>query len=194
MKCDKTGKRVLPYLLERSAATGKMALKPFFVSSSISGARLLPEEGMVSATGKYCLQSEARLCEWSGKPCHPDDLRKCELTQISVHFEFMTTNGKTRLEALSGLLTGVRRRSDKQESWPTIAAHISQILDSRSEVEAAVLSPGEEMLAVCVETRNWFGLKTRQAGLVYDLRDCEAVGKIVVGKRSTARWEIEKTI
>lgn len=194
MKCGKTGKKVLPYLLERSAATGTMALKSFFVSSSISGARLLQEEGIVSATGKYCLQSEARLCLWSGKPCHPDDLRTCQLTRIVAHSEFMTTNGETRLEVLLNLLNGVRRTSDKRELWSTIAAHMSRILDGRSEVEAAVLSPSGEHLAVCMETRNWFGLKTRQAGLLYAIRDREAIGKIVLGKRTTARWDLEKAI
>jgi hypothetical protein len=106
----------------------------------------------------------------------------------------MTTNGQIRLEPLVNLLNGLRRKTDKQELWPTIAANVSQILDTRSQVEAAVLSPGGEHLAVCLETRNWLGLKTRQAGLLYAIRDNEVVGRIVTGKRGTEVWGLEKII
>ena len=173
---------------------GKVALKSLFVSSSVSGARLLEEESIASATGKHCLQKEANLCIWSGKKCHPDDLRTCQLTRVTAHFEFMTTNGEIRLEALLNLLNGLRRKTDKQELWPTIAANLSEILDCRSQVEAAVLSPSGEHLAVCVETKNWLGLKTRQAGLLYAIRDHEAVGRIVTGKRGSEGWGVEKVI
>ena len=161
-------------------------------SSSISAARLLEEESIKSATGKHCLQKEAKLCIWSGKKCHPDDLRTCELTHVTAHFEFMTTNRGTRLEPLLNLLDGLRRKTDKQELWPTIAADMSRKLDGRAQVEAAVLSPSTEHLAVCLETKNWLGLKTRQAGLLYAIDDHEAVGRIVTGKRGTEVWSLEK--
>jgi hypothetical protein len=106
----------------------------------------------------------------------------------------MTTNGEIRLEPLLNLLNGLRRKTDKQELWPTIAASMSQILDGRSQVEVAVLSPSGEHLAVCLETKNWLGLKTRQAGLLYAIRDQEVIGRIVTGKRGTEVWDLEKTI
>ena len=99
-----------------------------------------------------------------------------------------------RLEPLLDLLNGLRRKTDKQELWPTIAANMSQILDSGSKVEAAVLSPSGEHLAVCLETKNWLGLKTRQAGLLYAIRDHEAVGRIVTGKRGVDMWSLENII
>src|ERR1700730_16134455 len=194
VRCEVTGKKALPSLLEKSAATGKVALKTLFVSSRISGARLLEDESIPSATGKHCLLKESKLCVWSGMKCHPDDLRTCQLTHVTAHFEFMTTNGQIRLEPLVNLLNGLRRKTDKQELWPTIAANVSQILDARSQVEAAVLSPGGEHLAVCLETRNWLGLKTRRAGLLYAIRDHEVVGRIVTGKRVTEVWGLEKII
>ena len=193
-RCEVTGKKVLPSLLEKSASTGKVALKRLFVSSNISGARLLEDESIRSATGKHCLQEEAKLCIWSGKKCHPDDIRTCQLTHVTAHFEFMTTNGEIRLEPLLNLLKGLRRKTDKQELWPTIAAHMSRTLDSRAQVEAAVLSPSGEHLAVCLETKNWLGLRTRQAGLLYAIHDHEAVGRIVTGKRGTEMWGLEKSI
>jgi len=190
-----TGKKALPSLLEKSAASGKMALRQLFVSSSISGDRLLEEESIASANGKHCLRQEAKLCVWSGRKCHPDDLRTCQLTQIVAHFEFMTMNGGTRLEPLLNLLNGLRRKTDKQELWPTIAANVSPSLGGRSQVEAAVLSPSGEHLAVCLETRNWLGLKTRQSGLLYDIRDHEAVGRIVIGKRGPGqKWGLERVV
>lgn len=130
----------------------------------------------------------------SAKKCHPVDLRTCQLTHVIAHFEFMTTNGEIRLEPLLNLLNGLRRKTDKQELWPTIAVKMSQILDGRSQVEAAVLSPSGEHLAVCLETKNWLGLKTRQAGLLYAVRDHEAIGRIVTGKRGTEVWGLERIV
>jgi superfamily II DNA or RNA helicase len=192
--CEVSGKRVLPRELEKSATTGKKALKLFFVSSSISGARFLVGEGIASAAGKYCLEREAKLCVWSSKKCHPDDLRTCQLTRVIAHFEYMTNNGGIRLEPLLNLLNGFRRSSDKQDLWPEITEDISRLLNGGSQIETAIQSPGGEHLAVCVETKNWLGLKTRQAGLVYAIRDRAAIGRIVSGKREREGWILEKVL
>lgn len=194
MTCEVSGKKILPSLVERSAVTGKSALKQFFVSSSISGRLALQGESVVSSTGKYCLTTEARLCMWSGKKIHPDDLRTCEFTQLNTHFEFMTTNGACRLEPLVSLLNGLRRKGDKPELWTRIAEDMSRIANAKSQVEAAILSPNEQYLAVCVETTNWLGLRTRQAGLLYSIPEREAIGRIVAGKRGAQGWSLEKTL
>jgi len=49
-------------------------------------------------------------------------------------------------------------------------------------------------LAVCLETKNWQGLKTRQAGLLYSIEEEAAVGRIVAGKRGAQGWLLEKTL
>lgn len=191
-RCEVSSKRVLPFELEKSVATGKRALKQFFVSSSVSGARLLEGEAVVSATGKHCLQQEGKVCAWSSRKCHPDDLRTCQLTRVAAHFEYMTTNGGIRLEPLLNLLNGLRRRSDRPELWARIVTEMSEVLDGRSQIEAAVSSPNGDHLAVCLETKNWLGLKTRHAGLLYTIRDRVAVGRIVLGKREAEEWVLEK--
>jgi hypothetical protein len=191
-RCEVSGKRVLPRELEKSAATGKKAVKAFFITSSISGARLLEYEGVRSSTGKYCLQQEARVCTWSSRKCHPEDLRTCQLTRVTAYFEYMTTNGGIRLEPLINLLNGIRRKSDRPELWPRIVTDLSQLLGGRSQIEAAVSSPNGDHLATCLETKNWLGLKTRQAGLLYSVRDKAAVGRIVLGKREAEGWVLEK--
>ena len=193
-QCEVTGDKVLAHFVEQSAATGKTALTRFFVASSISGARLLPDEGIKSVTGKYCLESEARPCLWSGKKFHPEDLRTCQLTHVSAHFTFMTTNGKVILEPLLDLLNGVRRKTDMQELWPNISALASRTVEARSEVEAAVRSPSGEHLAVCLQAKNWLGLRTRQSGLLYAIRDREPVGRIVLGKRGDQGWVLQITM
>jgi hypothetical protein len=129
---------------------------------------------------------------WSGKKIHPDDLRTCELTRMNAHFEFMTTNGACRLEPLVNLLNGLRRKGDKPELWTRIGEDMSRIAKAKSQVEAAILSPSEQYLAVCVETKNWLGLKTRQAGLLYSIQEQEAIGRIVAGKRGAQGWTPEK--
>lgn len=194
MQCQITDKKVLPSLLEKSAASGRMALKELFVTSTISGARLLAQESIVSSTGRHCLHNEAKSCVWSGRKCHPDDLRTCHLTQLIAHFEFMTTNGQTRLEPLVALLNGVQRKTEKQELWPTISSKMSQALHARSQVETAMASPSGDHVAVCIETKNWFGLKIRKTGLLYAIKDDEAIGRIVTGKRDASGWVLESVI
>jgi len=191
-RCEVSGKRVLPRELEKSVVTGKKALKQLLVSSSISGARFLETEGIVSATGKYCLKQEAKLCTWSSRKCHPDDLRTCQLTRVTAHFEYMTTNGGIRLEPLLNLLYGLQRKTDKPELWARVAEDLSRVLDGRLQVEAAVSSPGGNHLAVCLETKSWLGLKTRRAGCLYTIRDRAAAGRIVLGKREPDGWVLEK--
>lgn len=83
--------------------------------------------------------------------CHPDDLRTSQLTRVVAHFECMASNGGIRQEPLLNLLNGVRRKSDKQELWARVVEDISRILDGRSQIEAAVSSPGGDHLAVSLE-------------------------------------------
>jgi hypothetical protein len=113
---------------------------------------------------------------------------------MNAHFAFMTSNGACRLTSLTSLLDGLRRKADKPELWTNIAVSTSKLLDCRSQVEAAILSPSGDYLAVCLETKNWLGLKTRQAGLLYAIRDHEAVGRIVTGKRNNEGWVLEKIV
>jgi superfamily II DNA or RNA helicase len=192
--CEITNKRVLPSELEMSPISGKKALKELFVSSSVSGARFLPGEGIVSAAGKHCLDQEAKLCLWSGKRCHPDDLRTCQLTRVTTHFQFMTDNGTVHLEPLTNLLNGLTRSTDQAHLWPEIVSKISTSFDGRLRIQGALSSPTGKYLALCLEAKNWFGLKTRYVGLVYAMGPGLAVGRIVSGKRELEGWEFEKIL
>jgi hypothetical protein len=116
-----------------------------------------------------------------------------QLTGITAHFEYMTSDGGTRLEPLLNLLNGIRRRADRPELWPMIIANAHHILGGRSKIEAAESSPNRDHLAVCVETRNWLGLKARQSGMLYSIRDNIVTGRIVSGKREERGWRLEKT-
>ncbi len=192
VRCEVSGKKVLPSLVETSGISGKRALKEFFVSSSISGVTALRSESIASATGKWCLPGEAKLCIWSGSPVHPEDLRTCELTRVSAHFKFMTTNGVSRLEPLEALLNGLRRKADKPEIWTKISEDVSIVANAKSHVEAAILSPSAQYLAVCLQTKDWLGLRTRYTGLVYSIPEQEAIGRVVAGKRGAQEWALEK--
>jgi hypothetical protein len=192
--CEVTGKKVVPSELEKSAVSGKKALKQLFVSSSVSGGRLLRDEAILSATGKYCSEQEAKNCVWSGRKCHLDDLRTCQLTRITTHFEFMTANGESRFEPLLGLLNGIVRKTDKSDGWSKIIANMSDFLEARSQVRSSMSSPNGELLAVCVETKNWLGLKIRHAGFLYAIRDQAAVGRIAIGKREDEGWILENIV
>jgi superfamily II DNA or RNA helicase len=188
-RCEVSGNKVLPSELEKCAITGKMALKKYFVSSSISGARFLDTEAVRSATGKFCLPLEARKCEWSGAMRHPDDLRTCLLTGLLVGFEYVSTNGESRLDTLAGLLNGVTRSAVATEKWPVMASSLSSALGGgRCTIESAVLSPDNQRLAACAEVLTWMGLRKKLCGFVFSSSEGSIVGRIASGKRDDDGW------
>jgi hypothetical protein len=188
-QCAMTQKRVLPSALERCAATGKKALKKFLVTSSLSGARILEEVAVRSAAGKFCAPVEAKPCLWSGRTCHPDDLRVCGLTGLPIRFEFATANGKPRLEPLVDLLNGIKRTAGEPQLWDAVAIKVASTLGKgRCRVEAAVLLPDGQHLAVCAEVRTLLGFRVHQAGLVYAIRDNSVAGRVAQGRRTSREW------
>lgn len=188
--CDLTGKKVLPTELDKSAVSGRIALKKFFVSSSLSSAHLLEQEAIKSVSGNYCAPIEAKPCLWSGRKCHIDDLRVCDVTGLPFHLEYMTKKeGQTRLEPLNNILEGIARKSDKEDRWADIASSAKAAMrTTHGKVERAVLSPDEQHLAICLEVRTLMGLKVRYAGFLYSLADNSIVGRIAIGKREPKGW------
>jgi hypothetical protein len=106
----------------------------------------------------------------------------------------MTNKGETRLEPLLSLLNGLRRNADKPEVWTKIIEDTSRVLRGQSQIEAAVSSPAGDHVAVCLEMKSWLGLKIRQVGLLYAIRDRVAVGRVVLGRRETEGWVLEKVL
>ncbi len=190
--CDVTGKRVIPSELEKSAVSGKVALKKLFVSSSLSSGRLLEEEAIRSATGKFCSPAEAKLCTWSGKISHPDDLKICYLTGMLIRFEYMTRDDSPRLEPLLSLLDGIQRKTEAREFWTDIVTKASALIGGgHFRVEATLASPDSRCIAVCLEMKTMFGLKTRQVGLLYSVSEKNIIGRLTSGKRETNGWKYE---
>jgi predicted RecB family nuclease len=182
-ECEITHKRVLPSELSRCAATGRRALNRLFVESSISGARILENVAVRSARGKYCAPIEAKLCVWSDQKFHPDDLRTCVLTGLSIHFRFATAEGPSYFHPLIDLLRGVKRTVDRAEMWDTIARNVSSTLGGvRCRVEAALLSPDDKRLALRIQIKTLFGLRSREVGVIYEISSASLIGHIVEAK------------
>jgi superfamily II DNA or RNA helicase len=187
--CAITQTRVLPSELERCAVTGKRVLKRLLVTSSLTEARILEEVAVRSATGKFCAPIEAKPCSWSGQQCHPDDLRVCELTGLSIRFQFAASNRNPRLQPLVDLLNGIKRTADEPQLWDAVRTKASAALGKgRCRVEAAVLSPDKQHLAVCLEVRTLLGFRVHQAGLVYSIGDHSVVGRAAQGRRTPEGW------
>ncbi len=192
--CAVTQKRVLPSELLRCAVTGKRALKRLFVTSSLTGAHILEEAAIRSATGTFCAPAETKACLWSGRKVHPEDLRVCELTGLYVHFEYATANMNPRLQPLVDLLNGIRRTADVPQLWDVVMAKVASALGKgRCRVEAAVLSPDEQHLAVCVKVRTLLGFRVHHAGLVYSIGDQCVTGRVAQGRRISEGWSKLKT-
>jgi hypothetical protein len=79
--------------------SGKRVMAENLVSSSLSNAVFLENEGIRSAYGKFCAPIEAKRCQWSGAATHPDDLRTCALLGLSVHFQYLSDESR-RLQPL----------------------------------------------------------------------------------------------
>ena len=155
----------------------------------MSAARILEDVAIRSATGKVCAPVEAKPCLWSGRTYHPDDLRTCALTGLPIHFTFATTNYKPRLQPLVDLLDGIKRTADESGAWDGVAAKASSALGrARCRVEAAVLSPDRQHLAVCAEVRTLLGFRVHQAGFVYAIGDRSIVGRVAQGRRASKEW------
>jgi superfamily II DNA or RNA helicase len=187
--CELTKKTVLPSELERCAASGKKALKTLFVTSSVSGARIIEQVAIRSAAGAFCSPMEARYCTWSGRRFHPDDLRICTLTGVPIHFQYVTPDDQSRLQALADLLYGLSRTADQRDLWEVIAKKASNALHGRRcKIESARSSVDRRYLAVCSEIRTLLGLRVHYAGLLYSIEDASIVGRIPLGKRTPKGW------
>jgi superfamily II DNA or RNA helicase len=187
--CAVTQKRVLPSELSPCAATNRRVLNKLLVKSSLSEARILEEVAARSVTGEYCAPVETKPCFWSGQRYHPDDLRVCELTGLPIHIEFATGNSHSRLQPLVDLLNGVKRTTDEPELWETVAIKVAAALGGgQCRVEAAILSPSGQHLAVCSMVRTWLGFRVYHAGLMFAIADHSVVGRVASGRRISGRW------
>jgi hypothetical protein len=186
--CAETGKHALPSELGRCSETGEQVLKSLLVTSSVSAKPVIEHIALRASNGRYCAPSEAGTCFWSGRHSHPDDLRTCSLTGLTIHAEFATPQ-KPRLRALAEMLDGVRRTADDEHLWDEIAERVGTALKvKKCQIEAAVLSPAQQHLAVCSEIRTMLGIRVRHAGAIYDLADHSVFGRIAEGKRGDSRW------
>ncbi len=188
-ECAITQKRVVSSELSRCTVTGKRVLKSLMVTSSISGTQMLEKVAVRSIAGKYCAPVEAKLCLWSGNKFHPDDLRVCKLTGLPIHLAFTTANTDPRLQPLFELLDGIKRTADEPNLWDTVSTKVSAVLGgARCRVEATILSPDRQHLAVCSEIRTMLGFRVRQAGLVYSISKHSVVGRVAQGRRTSGGW------
>ncbi len=172
-----------------SALSRRTGHKSEFVVSSVSGISLLPDEAVRSNLGAYCAPGETRACTWSGRKAHPGDLRVCSLTGIDIHLDYVASHGPPRLEALSRLLDGTSRSTDRPDLWDAAALRESALLGrARCRVESAVLSPDRAHLAIVSEVRTMFGLRSRRSGFLYATADDDVTGRIALGQRGAAGW------
>lgn len=187
VRCESTGKRVLPSLCSRCSVTNKVALKRAFVSSSISRAPVLVDAAVRSSSGKYCLPSEFQSCAWSGQKFHPEDLGVCSLTGLPINREFLTKE-HSRLRPLFELLDDVERSADGKD-YPILESAVSRKLHGlKCRIVSGAISPTKNALAVCAETKRMLGLKTNYLGFVFSVENREIIGNVVQGKRSNRGW------
>lgn len=188
-RCGLTNKRVLPSELRKCAATSVVALKEFFVTSSVSGESILKDKAVQSLAGLYCSVAEMRTCEWSQDKYHPDDIHDCRLTGLSVHSTYLTSEQDRRLEPLVHILDGTLKGTDRKELWddgliqnPILGAK------SSSRVDGVVLCPSGALLAVCFKASSVFGLRVRYIGGVFDRASRTPVAPLIEGKRRASQW------
>lgn len=177
--CAATGKHVLPGLLERCSVTGKQVLSELLVSSCVSTRRLLETEAIVAVHGgRFCAPGEEIICAWSGRKAHPDDFAICKITGLPMHRENLTAHHPSALKPLIELLNGVRHSTDRSELWGDVARSLEVLLRGRVRIEAAHLSPDQNILAVRCTARTMLGFRSRRAVALYSLKDRSTIGKV----------------
>jgi hypothetical protein len=187
--CSVTGNRVLPSELGTCAVTRRKALKRLLVTSNVSGRQLLEEAAIRSAAGAFCAPTEAKTCAWSGRHVHPDDIRVCELIGLPVHFDYVSEATPPRLKPLLELLNGKKRNAEEARLWATITSELSATLKGgRCEIDASMLAPDGQHLAVTADVRRLFGWRHQRAGLVYSLEQHAIVGRVALGKLKQSGW------
>lgn len=191
--CSVSNLKVLPSELMRSAVSGRKALPKHFVSSSVSGACLLDCEGIYSIAGAACTPVEACPCSWSGETFHPDDIIVCSLTGLSVHRRFITRQPPDRLQPLIELLDHTALPADRTDAWPRITERATAVVKGDYRIEAALLSPDRQHLAVSAEVKTFFGFWVQHVGFIYALGPDQIRGRIAVGKRSAGGWTQSKS-
>jgi superfamily II DNA or RNA helicase len=187
--CPETKARALPSEFDRCAVTDRRVLKRLLVNSSVSQTPLMKRAAVRSLHGAFCLPAETATCFWSGRVVHPDDIRTCTLTGLQIHAEF-TRPGDNRLRPLVELLDGVRRTADEEKAWADVTSRVSSVLKGKPcRIEAAALSPTRRHLATCAEVKTMWGLRKRQAAVVYNLSEGAVIGRIAEGRRGERVWE-----
>jgi hypothetical protein len=168
--CIATGKKVLPSLLAACQVTGARAQRSHMVTSSVSSALMLRDKAVQSSARQFCLPAEAQTCLWSGRRVHPDDIRPCSLTGLPIHIDYATTQSPARLRPLVEMLDGIRHNADQGEIWDKIAQRLNLAMKGgKCRIKAAILSPSNQRLATCAESKTMLGLRVHQVGAVYDL-------------------------
>ena len=71
---------------------------------------------------------------------------------------------------------------------PDIIALAKAIGGGRCKVEAAVLSPDKQHLAICSEVRTLLGFRVRHVGLMYSIGELSLVGRLAQGRRAGSGW------
>jgi hypothetical protein len=172
--------------------TGKRVLKRLLITS-VSQARIREDIAMRSAAGNFCSPDEARTCFWGGQQWHPDDLRVCEVTGLTIHFRFVTSEGPARLRPLLEILDGATRPADATVKWDEIAPKLSAALgDLHARIEASVLSPSQKALAVSAEAKKkYLGLRVYHVGAVYDMANSAIAGRPARGRRGPRGWKAQ---
>jgi hypothetical protein len=72
------------------------------------------------------------------------------------------------------------------------ASHRRLLKVGKCKIEAAALSPVKQHLATCAKASSYFGMRVRQVGAVYAVRERRIVGRIASGKRGRQGW-VERT-
>jgi hypothetical protein len=88
------------------------------------------------------------------------------------------------LKPLWDLLTGSSKTADRRETWNTLLSNaVTELGKGQYEVESAILSPTERLLAASIEIKKMFGLKTEHVGAVYAIDEGRVVGRVGRGQR-----------
>lgn len=171
----------MPSELQRCSVTGKLALREYLTTISVSSRLLLKSVAVpASSNDNFCLPDETAQCAWSGESSHPADLATCAATGLRVHKDFLTKANNMVLAPMSELLGGLLHAQNATTRWSEVAARVESLVGGgRVRVQAAVLPPDQNSLACRCEVKTFLGMVTNQVGVVFSLSGTTVIGRIV---------------
>ena len=190
VRCEVTGKRVLPSELETCEVTGRKVISSELGKCAVTGKRACRDRLVKSVvSGLDMLSDQGVRCEWLDGPILPVELGACALSGLKV--AKMALNPAGELAPLRAILDEREPGTEnpKLVHWLQTQPGLGAAKTARFGQGPANSASGHPPRVVCAELRTLFGMKVRYVGLIArDGNPPVVLARTKQGKRQSGTW------